>query len=103
MTALRTAETVMRPASAALEAWFPAPGAGTFGGRRQALTAEQTGIAASIASTVSRMGAEADLDLLDALTDEVASLLARAEEIRLALALAARASDETWLLNLELD
>lgn len=103
MTTLRTAETVMRPASAALEAWFPAPGAPMAGALRRTLVAEQAEVAAAIAATVASMGAEPDADVLDDLTDEVATLLARAEEIRLALALAARAADETWLLTLDLD
>ncbi len=83
-------ETVMQPASAALEAWWPSPDAVHWDASRDALTAEQLLVGGAIASTVARMGAELDADLLDDLTDEVAGLLARAEEIRLALALAAR-------------
>jgi hypothetical protein len=45
------------------------------------------------------MGTELDLDALDDLTDDTTALFARAEEIRLALAVAARAADETWLLR----
>lgn len=100
MTLLRPTETVMRPASAALESWFPAVGAG-FG--RKALVAEQVEVRLAIATMVARMGAELDTDALDDLTDETAALFARAEEIRLALALAARAADDTWLIDLELD
>lgn len=101
MTLLSPTETVMRSASAALEAWFPAPRAGAFGAGRDALVAEQTAIAGAIAATVARMGVEEDGDVLDALTEEATALLARAEEIRLALALAARAADETWLIDLD--
>ena len=90
MPAQSTIETVMQPASAALEAWWPAPGAVAWDASRDALTAEQLEISGAIAVTVARMGTELDADLLDDLTDEVADLLARAEEIRLALALAAR-------------
>jgi hypothetical protein len=102
MTSRSTAETVMRPASAALESWFPAPGAGASGSHRESLVAEQLEIAGATSAVVARMGVELDADLLDDLTDEVAVLLARAEEIRLALALASRAADETWLMRLEL-
>ena len=100
MTLLSRTETVMRPASAALEAWFPTPGSALG---RNALIAEQAEVTAAIAATVARMGVELDADELDDLTDEVASLFARAEEIRMALALAARAADDTWLLTLDFD
>ena len=100
MTLLSTAETVMRPASAALEAWFPTHGA-TLG--RNALIDEQLEVTAAIAATVARMGVELDPDALDDLTDETTALFARAEEIRLALALAARAADDTWLVSLAID
>lgn len=103
MTLLSTAETVMRPASAALEAWFPGPGTTISGQHRDALLAEQADIAASISATVARMGTELDPDALDDLTEEATTLLARAEEIRFALALASRAADETWLLSIDLD
>ena len=90
MTMQSTIETVMQPASAALEAWWPAQGAVSWDPSRDALTAEQLEVSGAIASTVARMGSELDADRLDGLTDEVTGLLARAEEIRLALALAAR-------------
>ncbi|GAA4745352.1 hypothetical protein GCM10025783_16330 [Amnibacterium soli] len=90
MTFQSTTETVMQPASAALDSWWPAPGEAPWDASRDALVAEQHGISRAIAGTVARMGHELDADLLDDLTDEVAGLLARAEEIRLALALAAR-------------
>lgn len=90
MPAQSTIETVMQPASEALETWWPAPGALTWDASRDALTAEQLEVSVAIADTVARMGVELDADLLDDLTDEVAGLLARAEQIRLALALAAR-------------
>jgi len=100
MTLLSTAETVMRPASAALESWFPAPGAAIG---RNGLLDEQAEVSAAITATVTRMGVELDPDALDDLTAETAALLARAEEIRLALALAARAANETWLVSVDLD
>jgi hypothetical protein len=100
MTSLSPTETVMRPASAALAAWFPASDA-PLG--RHALLDEQAAVSAAISATVARMGLELDVDTLDDLTEETAALLARAEEIRMALALAARAADETWLLSLDLD
>ena len=92
MTIVSSIETVMQPASAALEAWFPATGAVSWDPARDALVAEQLRISGAIAGTVARMGTELDGDLLDDLTDEVAGLLARAEELRLALALADRAA-----------
>lgn len=100
MSLLSPTETVMRPASAALESWFPSPGV-AFG--LTALVAEQAEVSAAISATIARMGVELDADALDDLTDETAALFARAEEIRMALALAARAADETWLLTFELD
>lgn len=100
MTLLSHTETVMRPASAALESWFPAPGV-SFG--LTALITEQAEVSAAIAATVARMGVELDADALDELTEETATLFARAEEIRMALALAARAADETWLLTFDVD
>jgi hypothetical protein len=103
MTILNPTETVMRPASAALEAWFPAPGAAMPGASRAALVDEQLAIATAITAIVARMGTEPDVDVLDDLTEETTALFARAEEIRLALALAARAADQTWLLSLDLD
>jgi hypothetical protein len=108
MTLLSTAETVMRPASAALEAWFPASVAEPSGAARAALVAEQAEVTAAIAGIVARMGAELDADALDDLTDETTALFARAEEIRLALAPAGLAADghpadEPWLLSLDLD
>jgi hypothetical protein len=102
MPVLSIAETVTRPAAAALDAWFPAPPIGAAGSRRQALVSEQQQIAAAIAETVARMGDELDGDRLDELTDETTALLARAEELRLALALVSRAADDTWLLRLDL-
>lgn len=103
MTMLSTTETVMRPAADALESWFPKPGAGLSSDGRHALVVEQARITAAIGRTVARMGVELDADALDDLTEETTALFARAEEIRLALALAARAADETWLLTLDLD
>lgn len=100
MTLLSSTETVMRPASVALESWFPAPGVASG---LTALVAEQAEVSAAISVMVARMGVELDSDALDDLTDETATLFARAEEIRMALALAARAADETWLLTLDLD
>ncbi|WP_158590085.1 hypothetical protein [Amnibacterium setariae] len=103
MTMLSTAETEMRSAADALRAWFPAPGAASAAGTGEALFEEQAAVTAALAVAVTRMGAETDSEALDAVTDEAAALLARAEEIRLALVLAARAADETWLLSLDLD
>ena len=60
-------------------------------------------MAASISATVARMGVELDMDVLDELTEETTTLFARAEELRLALALASRAANDTWLAALDLD
>lgn len=103
MPVLSIAETVTRPAAEALEAWFPAPSIGRAAERRDALVAEQRQVAAAIASTVAQMGIEIDVDVLDELTDETTTLFARAEELRLALALASRAANDTWLAALDLD
>jgi hypothetical protein len=104
MPVLSIAETVTRPASVALDAWFPTSGTVAVGhARRAALVTEQLQVGAAIAETVARMGVELDADRLDALTDETATLLARAEELRLALALAIRAGNDSWLATLELD
>ncbi|GAA2754092.1 hypothetical protein [Amnibacterium kyonggiense] len=102
MPVLSIAETVTRPASAALDTWFPSS-ITRAGARADALVAEQGRIAEAIAVTVARMGVELDPDRLDALTEETTALFARAEELRLALALAARAADDTWLVALDLD
>jgi hypothetical protein len=102
MAVLSIAETVTRPAAETLEAWFPAPVAASST-QRDALIAEQHAVAAAIAATVARMGTEPDLDLLDELTEETTVLFARAEEIRLALALAARAANDTWLASVDFD
>jgi len=103
MTTLSAVETEMRSAADALRAWFPEPGAALAGTSQDALADEQGAVTGALAAVVARMGSELDPDALDLLTDEAAALLARAEEIRLALALAARAADETWLLSLDLD
>lgn len=104
MTILSPTETVMRPASDALTSWFAADRAPAAGPHRVALEGEQTEIAAAITALVARMDDErVDPDLLDDLTEETATLLGRAEEIRLALALADRAAADTWLLTLDLD
>ncbi|MGT2426734.1 hypothetical protein [Amnibacterium kyonggiense] len=102
MPVLSIAETLTRPASAALDTWFPSRAARSDD-RSSALTAERDRIAEAIAATVAQMSVELDPDRLDALTDETTALFARAEELRLALALAARAADDTWLVALDLD
>lgn len=103
MAVLSIAETVTRSASAALDVWFPAPSTGRAGTRRDALIAEQQRIAQAISATVGRMGVELDAERLDELTELTTELFARAEELRLALALAARAENDTWLATLDLD
>ena len=103
MPVLSIAETVTRPASVALDAWFPTQSTGAAGARREALVLEQLQIAGAIAETVARMGTELDPDRLDELTDETTTLFARAEELRLALALASRAANDTWLATLDFD
>ena len=104
MPVLSIAETVTRPASVALDAWFPTSSLGTAGAdRRSALVTEQLQVGAAIAETVARMGVERDADRLDELTEQATTLLARAEEVRLALALVSRAADDTWLAALEFD
>ncbi|WP_375387915.1 hypothetical protein [uncultured Amnibacterium sp.] len=104
MTMLRTAETVMRPASAALDTWFAEDRAPASGPHREALAAERLTIGAAINRLVARMDDDdIDADLLDDLTEDVAGLLGRAEELRLALALADRAAGDTWLVAVDLD
>jgi hypothetical protein len=104
MTILSPTETVMRPASDALTTWFAADRVPPAGPRRAALVAEQTEIAGAITALVARMDDEdLDPDLLDDLTEETAALLGRAEEIRLALALADRAAADTCMISLDLD
>lgn len=102
MAVVSIAETVTRPASATLRSWFPVP-SGSGDARGGALLAEEVDVAARIAETVSRMATEEDPARLDVLTDEATVLFARAQELRLALALAARAEDDTWLVRLDLD
>jgi hypothetical protein len=103
MPVLSIAETVTRPASAALHSWFPTSLVEVTGSRHDALVAEQRTIATTISATVTRMGTELDPDVLDELTETTTALFARAEEIRLALALATRAANDTWLASLDLD
>ena len=103
MAVLSIAETVTRPAVVALRSWFPTPAVEATGSRHDALVAEQLEIAAAIATTVTQMGVEPDDDRLDALTEATTALFARAEEIRLALALATRAANDSWLASLDLD
>jgi hypothetical protein len=103
MPVLSIAETVTRPAAAALHSWFPTSAVEPTGTRHDGLVAEQLATAAAIATTVTRMGAELDADRLDELTEETTALFARAEEIRLALALATRAANDSWLASLDLD
>ena len=103
MPVLSVAETITRPASVALATWFPAPSVGRAAERRDALVSEQQQVAAAISATVARMGAELDNEVLDELTDETTTLFARAEELRLAMALASRAATDTWLAALDLD
>lgn len=101
---LSTAETVMRPASTALDTWFTADGGPSAGPRRDAIGAERIEIGAAIHRLVARMDDEdIDADLLDDLTEEVADLLGRAEELRLAQALADRAGADSWLVSIDLD
>lgn len=102
MPVLSIAETITRPASAALHSWFPTSAVEPTGSRHDALILEQREIADAIATTVTRMGIESDADRLDELTEQTTALFARAEEIRLALALATRAANDTWLANLDL-
>jgi hypothetical protein len=104
MPVLSIAETVTRPASVALDAWFPTSGLGPAGAaRRAALVTEQLHVGAAIAEMVARMVVDLDADRLDELTEETTTLFARAEELRLAVALASRAADDTWLAVLDLD
>ncbi len=103
MPVLSIAETVTRPAAVALHSWFPTSAVEVTGSRHDALVAEQREIAAAIAITVTRMGVEPDIDRLDELTESTTALFARAEEIRLALALATRAANDSWLASLDLD
>jgi hypothetical protein len=104
MTMLSTAETVMRPAATALDTWFVADPALVGGPHRDALVQERAAIGAEIGRVVARMDDDdIDADLLDDLTEQVAGLLGRAEELRLALALADRAGSDTWLLAVDLD
>jgi hypothetical protein len=92
----------MRPASAALDTWFAADRAPASGPHRDALAAERTEIAASINRLVAGMDdQDIDADGLDDLTEDVAGLLGRAEELRLALALADRAAGDTWLVSID--
>jgi hypothetical protein len=102
MPVLSIAETVTRPAAVALHSWFPTSAVELTGSRHDALVAEQLEVADAIATTVTRMGAELDADRLDELTEATTALFARAEEIRLALALATRAANDTWLADLDL-
>ena len=104
MTMLSTAETVMRPASAALDSWFLEDRAPTSGPHRDLLAAERSEIDAAIHRVVARMDDDdIDAEDLDDLTEEVAGLLGRAEELRLALALADRAAGDTWLVAVDFD
>ena len=101
---LSTAETVMRPASTALDTWFSEDRGPSAGPRRDAIGAERVEIGAAINRLVARMDDDdIDADLLDDLTEEVADLLGRAEELRLAQALADRAGADTWLVSIDLD
>jgi hypothetical protein len=104
MTMLRLAETEMRPAAVALDAWFPSRPAPAVSEQRAALEAERVEIAASINRLVALMDDD-DLDpeALEALTEEVASLFGRAEELRLARALTDRAALDTWLVEVDFD
>ena len=104
MTILSPTETVMRPASDALTTWFAFDRPAAGGAHRDALELEQAEIAAAITTLVARMDdAAIDPEGLDDLTEETAALLGRAEEIRLALALADRAAADTWVVRLDLD
>jgi hypothetical protein len=104
MTMLSTTETVMRSASDALTTWFALDRTPPSGTKRGVLEAEQTTIATAITALVARMDDDdVDAELLDDLTEQTAALLGRAEEIRLALALADRAAADTWVVSLDLD
>ena len=103
MPVLSIAETVTRPAAVALHSWFPTSAVEVTGSRHDALVAERIEIGEAIAATITRMGVEQDADRLDELTEVTTALFAHAEEIRLALALATRAANDTWLASLDLD
>lgn len=100
MSMTRTAETTTRPAAEALRSWRTA----SARGGSNVLAMEQAVVMASVTERVARMD---DSTLtpraLDVLTEEIAALLARAEELRLAEVLAARAEAETWAISLDLD
>jgi hypothetical protein len=103
MTMLRLAETEMRPAAVALDAWFPSRPAPAVSEQRAALEAERVEIAASINRLVALMDDDLEPEALEALTEEVASLFGRAEELRLARALTDRAALDTWLVEVDFD
>lgn len=99
MTRIFAAETVSRPASEALERRFAADwiADGVDTAALDALALEQARINAAIADLVQRMDADVpSLVELDRITDRIAELLSRAEEVRIARAWAAarRAGDE---------
>lgn len=99
MAMLTPAVTVMRPASALLGGWLPTRTAATV----DALEDEHVMLSAEIARSVSQMDDETlDGDALDTLTDHIAGLLARMEELRLAQMLTSRAATDTWLASFDL-
>lgn len=97
---LSTAETVMRPAAAALDEWLPATGPIAI---VDSLALEQRELARSITRLVGLMDDEGITgDQLDELTDEIAVLLMRAEEMRVAASLTDAAAEGTWTLAVDL-
>lgn len=100
---LSTADTVMRPASALLGEWLSEESDSVSGVRSDVLASERAALTAQIARSVSQMDDETiDGDALDALTDHIAGLLARMEELRLAQMLTSRAATDTWLASIDL-
>ena len=96
---LTPAVTLMRPASAMLGEWLPPRDGATVGAHAD----EHVMLSAEIARSVCQMDDETlDGEALDALTDHIAGLLARMEELRLAQMLTSRAATDTWLASIDL-